>query len=595
MNRRRLLAAIAAGGTVGVAGCLGGDGDGGDNGSTDNGGDNGNNSGDDGSTENGGGNGTGDPSTGGPDASFVVNPTEPEVGQSVTFDASDSTGDITAYRWDFTGDGETDNTGETATYAFEEAGQTTVTLTVETADGDTGETSRDVQVAPEPIAAFEWDPAGPRVGETITFDASETAGSIASYRWDFTGDGEIDDTGETVTRTFEESGEQFIELVVESTAGTVDDVIFSVEVSSAPRAAFDWSPEEPTVEETVTFDASETVGPVQRYEWDFDSNGEFDAAANEPTITHTFESGGVRTVTLRALGETGETNSVSETLEVTVDEEVELNAQFELGPDSPTVGEEVTFDGGSSQGDIAEYRWDFDGDGAFDRTTADPVLTHTFDEAGQYIVTLEIESADGQTEETSTEVPVREEDNDDVELELELSSTPEIPDAGEEVTFEFTRVEGEFAVFRWDFTDDGNTDLTKTEPNPVTRSFDDEGLNPVTVTGETASGETAVASTVVPIEPLPLELLANWEPSEPTLGDDVTFTVGNIGDNVVELRWDTTGDGTVNEVTPAAEGVSVSQTYDQPGTYQIVVEAEADDGTTVEFGTEFVLGGGAER
>jgi PKD repeat protein len=383
--------------------------------------------------------------------------------------------------------------------------------------------------------------------------------------------------------------------VVESTVGTVDDAIFSVEVSSAPRATFTWSPEEPMVEETVTFDASETVGEVERYEWDFTGDGEFDEATTDPTITHTFENGGTKIVTLKAVGESGENNSVSETLEVTADQGAELNAQLDLGPESPAVGEEVTFDGGSSQGDIVEYRWDFDGDGGFDRTTTDPVLTHTFGETGEYTVTLEVESADGQTAATSTEVLVSEEDNGGVELDLEISSTPELPDAGEEVTFEFTRVEGEFVLFRWDFTNDGNTDLTTTEPESVTHSFDDEGLNPVTVTGETASGGTATASAVVPIEPLALELLANWEPEEPTLGDDVTFTVASIPENVVELRWDLTGNGSVDEVTAGEEGESVSQTYDQPGTYQVVVEAEADDGSTVEFATEFVLGGGVER
>jgi len=480
-------------------------------------------------------------------------------------------------------------------YTFEESGTATVTLVVENTDGDTGETSREIQVAPEPIAAFEWDPAGPRVSETVTLDGSASTGSIASYRWDFTGDGEPDDTGETVTHTFEQPGEQFVELEVESVAGTVDDAIFSVEVSSAPRAAFEWSPEEPMAEETVTFDASETVGEVERYEWDFTGDGEFDEATTDPTITHTFENGGTKIVTLRALGETGETNSVSETLEVTVDQEVPLDAQFELGPDSPTVGEEVTVDGGSSQGDIVEYRWDLDGDGEFDRTTTDPVLTHTFDEAGEYTVTLEVEGEDGQTEQTSTEVLVSEEDNSDIELELEITSTPERPDVGEEVTFEFTRVEGEFAVFRWDFTGDGNTDLTTAEPDSVTRSFDEEGLKSVTVTGETANGGTATAGVVVPIEPLALELLVDWEPSEPTLGDEVVFTVASTPEDVVELRWDLTGDGTVDEVTPAEEGASVSQTYDQPGTYQVVVEAEADDGRTVEFATEFVIGGGTER
>jgi PKD repeat protein len=411
MNRRRFLTATTVAGTLAVAGCLGDDdgngGDGNGDDSTGNGENPGGN-GDD-STGNGTDNGTGngDPPAEGPEAAFAVDPMEPEVGQSVTFDAGDSTGDITAYRWDFTGDGEPDETGETVSHSFEESGTATVTLEVENADGETGETSRDVQVAPEPIAAFEWDPAGPRVGETITFDGSASAGSIASYQWDFDGDGEIDDTGETVSYTFEEPGEQFVELEVESVAGTVDDAIFSVEVSSAPRATFTWSPEEPAPGQAVEFDASETLGDILRYEWDFTGNGEFDEATEDPTITHTFENGGDMTVILNVVAENGKMDSVGETVSVTQDRDIELTAQFGFEPEPPTVGEEVSFDGGFSIGDIVEYRWDFDGDGEFETVTGEPVTTFSFDGAGETTVTLVVENADGETAEDSEPVLVQ--------------------------------------------------------------------------------------------------------------------------------------------------------------------------------------------
>ncbi len=413
MNRRKVLVAIAAGGTLGIAGCLGGGDDSSDDGnSTDSGedpGGDGNGTADGDGTGNGDGDGTGngDPQSGGPEASFSVDPSEPEVGQSVTLDAADSTGDIAAYRWDLTADGETDDTGETVSYTFEESGTATVTLVVENADGDTGETSREIQVAPEPIAAFEWEPAGPRVGETVTLDGSPSAGSIASYRWDFDGDGETDETGETVTHTFEEPGEQFVELVVESVAGTVDDAIFSVEVSSAPRAAFEWSPGEPTPGEPVEFDASGTLGDIVRYEWDFTGDGEFDEATTDPTITHTFENGGEMTVVLNVVEANGQTNSVGERVSVTPDRDVELTAQFGFEPEPPTVGEEVTFDGGFSIGDIAEYRWDFDGDGEFETVTGDPVTTFSFDSEGAATVTLVVENTDGETAEDSETIPVQ--------------------------------------------------------------------------------------------------------------------------------------------------------------------------------------------
>ncbi|WP_323174343.1 glycosyl hydrolase family 18 protein [Natrialba sp. PRR66] len=62
----------------------------------------------------------------------------PDPGETIEFDASDSTGDIESYEWDF-GDGTT-ATGETVTHAFDE-GEYDVTLTVESGAGETASTS----------------------------------------------------------------------------------------------------------------------------------------------------------------------------------------------------------------------------------------------------------------------------------------------------------------------------------------------------------------------------------------------------------------------------------------------------------------------
>lgn len=62
-------------------------------------------------------------------SSFTFEPASPEVGETVTFEASPTEGDSIEYRWDFTNDGETDATGESAEFVFEEPGETSVLLT----------------------------------------------------------------------------------------------------------------------------------------------------------------------------------------------------------------------------------------------------------------------------------------------------------------------------------------------------------------------------------------------------------------------------------------------------------------------------------
>ncbi|MEF8808004.1 malectin domain-containing carbohydrate-binding protein, partial [Natronomonas sp.] len=82
------------------------------------------------------------------------------------------------------------------------------------------------------------------------------------------------------------------------------------------------------------------------------------------------------------------------------------SASFTVSPSSPTVGEDVTFDASDSTDDssIASYEWDFD-----DGTTASgETATHTFDEAGDYDVTLTVTDDDGVTDNTTQTVTVSE-------------------------------------------------------------------------------------------------------------------------------------------------------------------------------------------
>ncbi|WP_254807813.1 PQQ-binding-like beta-propeller repeat protein [Natronosalvus amylolyticus] len=75
-----------------------------------------------------------------------------------------------------------------------------------------------------PLATFEFAPAEPVAGQSITFDAGESNprhGDVEEYRWDFTGDGTIDTTTANVetTWTFEEPGMHPVTLVIVDESG----------------------------------------------------------------------------------------------------------------------------------------------------------------------------------------------------------------------------------------------------------------------------------------------------------------------------------------------------------------------------------------
>ena len=140
---------------------------------------------------------TGDSNTP-PTATFTTTPMTPSTGESVTFDASDSTdldGRITSYEWDFNGDGTVDSTTETATttHTYDSANSYDITLTVTDDSGAAATTTGSITIQqPETedpeigLARFDTD-------NSNTIDRTEAVGAVIAYNTDTTvGDQTVD-------------------------------------------------------------------------------------------------------------------------------------------------------------------------------------------------------------------------------------------------------------------------------------------------------------------------------------------------------------------------------------------------------------------
>jgi len=99
--------------------------------------------------------------------------------------------------------------------------ETTTTAFRETTDTDTATMGRETQTTTAPteplVAEFEYEPAEPNTGQEVEFDAGDSSGDIDEYEWRF-GDG-TEETGETVTHTFESGGVYTVRLVVTGAEG----------------------------------------------------------------------------------------------------------------------------------------------------------------------------------------------------------------------------------------------------------------------------------------------------------------------------------------------------------------------------------------
>jgi len=245
-----------------------------------------------------------------PVAAFAHHPFEPETGEAITFDASDSEdpdGTLDQYWWDF-GDG-TLASGESAAHAFAEPGDHAVTLIVSDDDGATAERTQLVHVwaaNTAPAAEFSWDPVSEggtriprplRAGDRIRLDAtasSDPDGRIVEYAWDLESDGSFDIVSEKARVTVEplDPGTWPVTLRVIDDTGRSDAImrVITVESPKPPDAGFDISPSTPAVLDPVRFiDASvETDEEIVSWAWDF---GDGSASAQVAPIHRYAEAG----------------------------------------------------------------------------------------------------------------------------------------------------------------------------------------------------------------------------------------------------------------------------------------------------------------
>ncbi len=179
-----------------------------------------------------------------PVAAFSFSPANPTVGAWIRFDgsaSSDPNGTITAYNWDF-GDGTTSSAGAVVYHQYSAAGTYTVVLTVTDNGGLTNSVTHTVQVGTPnqpPVAAFNYTPAAPVVGQEIVLNAAPSYapnGTITAYRWDLDNNGVDDATGQIVSVRYYNPGVHMVRLTVVDNHGVSASVTEGINVSAAGGA-----------------------------------------------------------------------------------------------------------------------------------------------------------------------------------------------------------------------------------------------------------------------------------------------------------------------------------------------------------------------
>ncbi|WP_237902780.1 FlgD immunoglobulin-like domain containing protein [Photobacterium sp. WH80] len=233
---------------------------------------------------------------------------------------------------------------------------------------------------------------------------------------------------------------------------------------------------------------------------------------------------------------------------------------------------------------INYYRWDFDGDGVFDRQdTVGRSQSYTFNMPGTYQTALEITDSIGRK------------DTGYIDIEVEnaapvVSATVNQTNGHVPLTVQFTASatdnEG-IASVAWDFNGDGQVDTTSDTAGTVSFTFEQVGNFQASVSvTDTLGKQTRVA--------LPNIEIRAVDPDSPTArvsldnpaGDaplTVTLTPAVTNRDLVavqDLLWDFDGDGLTDEITSTLD--PVQWVYKSAGTFFPTLTVQFSDGSSAK-------------
>ena len=230
-------------------------------------------------------------------------------------------------------------------------------------------------------------------------------------------------------------------------------------------------------------------------------------------------------------------------------------------------------------GSLVRYRWDFDGDGRFDVSSAVAAdYTRTFRRPGTYEAVLEVTNQLGETATDSCRIEAggnpptatasAAPSNGPVPLEVHFSCRASDRD-------------GRVVLYEWDFDGDGVYDYRSADSGSVVHTYDQVGEYIARCRVTDDEGLTATARTIdTQVRPAPPGSPSVTAHASPTRGNAplrVSFDGSAVDDgHIVLWEWDFDGDGVYDY--RSAAGPATSHTYQEGGYFAATLRATDDEG-----------------
>lgn len=436
---------------------------------------------------------------------------------------------------------------------------------------------------PAPTAVIEG-PAEAQVGDTVTFSgvASQSEATIVQLSWDF-GDG-VTAFGPVVNHIYGRAGNFTVRLTVVDERGVSSSTTSRITITAPPAqgpTALIEGPTQALVGQDVTFRGGNSFAgssSIVSYAWSINQVQPL-SGSNDVRFTTSFDEPGRYEVSLTVTDQNGLSDSASLSIDIFPREEPQNPPTAVIeGPTQATTGQEVTFRGGNSipgSTPIVVYAWSVGGVQPLS-ASADVRFTTSFDQPGQYEVSLTVTDQNGLSDTSSIVITVVEEPP--AQGPTAVIEGPSQALVGEEVTFQGgNSIAGgsPIVVYAWSVggaqTFSGGADVR------FTTSFDQPGSYNVSLTVTDQNGLSDANSLQVevtqPDVPQTPPSIGIEGPSEAAVGENVTFQArAEPGSSpITGYAWDF-GNG------QTASGESASTVYDAPGTYQVSVTVTDENG-----------------
>ena len=294
------------------------------------------------------------------------------------------------------------------------------------------------------------------------------------------------------------------------------------------------------------------------YSWDFGDN----STSNEVSPTHNYEEDGTYEVVLIVTNDCGSDTTTQQVVILTPPDASFTTSDFgECGPFT------VTYEA-APQGEGLTYNWFFEG--GTPMISSDPSPTVSYADVGFFDVTLTVTNAAG-----STEV---------VETDLIMVNLPPVADfelnynIGEN-SIALTNTSTNPANSSWGFGDG----MTSTDPNP-NHAYLMDGTYLVTLIEENNCGADTTFQEVTIITPPKVSFeLQNEEGCAP-----LTVQFENTTPNADSIAWHFPGGD-----PSFSNAESLTVTYNEPGSYEVSLEAFNEAGMETQSETNLIVVAGA--